>query len=431
MLDRFDVDAVRLTESLYNDISQWLSDNHQCRIYALHQQQIPHNFAPGYDGPDIDTGPLQGALDACRVIKSPHEISLIRRAVHLSSFAHCSILHNITSMKSEAEIHGLFTDICISHGAKRQAYTPIVASGSNAAILHYTKNEEMLKGKGQVCLDAGCEWDCYSSDITRTFPTSKEGWTTKETAEIYAIVEDMQERCIEQLKPGVVYMDLYVLAHRIAIEGLLRLGVFQAGSDFDTIMKKGYSRVFFPHGLGHHIGLEVHDVSQQPLLRLHWEGSKQGVWHDNDGKRVPICSEGYPELWPGSDDEDFFRANLLEASLLQENMVLTVEPGICESVVQPYSWLSQIMKLIFTDFSRPLINDLILHTDFTAFVDMEILARYMHVGGVRIEDDILITAEGFENLTTAPKGAEMLDIIREGAKCQHGVDCPYRANSPV
>ncbi len=255
---------------------------------------MPYTLPPGYEGPNVDIKSLHDALDACRVIKSAHEISLLRHAVKLSSFAHRTILHNLTFLKSEAEIHALFTDICISHGARHQAYPPVVASGRNAAILHYIKNDEILKGKGLVYMDAGCEWECYSSDITRTFPVGAHGWASKETAEIYALVEEMQERSIEQLKPGIAYMDLYTLAHRIAIEGLLRLGIFKAGADIDNVMKKGYSRAFFPHGLGHHIGLEVHDVSRQPTSDVRPKRGEQPVWHVHEGRRTKMCSGDFP-----------------------------------------------------------------------------------------------------------------------------------------
>lgn len=97
-------------------------------------------------------------------------------------------------------------------------------------------------------MDAGCEWECYLSDITRTFPISEHGWGSKETAEIYALVEEMQERCIRTLKPGITYNDLYILAHQIAIDGLLRSGIFKVGTDTDVVVNMGYGRAFFPHG---------------------------------------------------------------------------------------------------------------------------------------------------------------------------------------
>ena len=207
-----------------------------------------------------------------------------------------------------------------------------MASGTNAAVLHYTRNDDLLKGKGLVCMDAGCEWECYASDVTRTFPTGEKGWATKETAEIYAIVEEMQERCIAQLKPGIAYMDLYVLAHRIATEGLLRLGIFKEGTDVDLIMENGFSRAFFPHGLGHHLGLEVHDVSGQPITGLRLEERKNPVSHIHNDNYIHSNAKDYPALCQATGDSDFWKQTLLYTSLLQEDMVLTVEPGICPSL---------------------------------------------------------------------------------------------------
>jgi Xaa-Pro dipeptidase len=121
---RFDVDTVRLTWSLNKEIQNWLIRNGQSRIYALHKHQVPHITSLNYEGPNVDIESLQDALDACRVVESQHEISLVRHAVQLFSFAHRSILYNITSLQSEPEVDAHFIDICISHGARRQAYGP-------------------------------------------------------------------------------------------------------------------------------------------------------------------------------------------------------------------------------------------------------------------------------------------------------------------
>ena len=424
---RYDVDCVSLTSYLDSYIYDWLLGNPRSNIYALHKAQIPHASNLGCY---IDISSLLPALNACRTLKSPHELSLIRHAINLSSFAHRSILHHVSSLNSEAEIHGRFIDICIAHGAKCQAYAPIVASGKNAAVLHYTKNDELLKGKGSVCMDAGCEWDCYASDITRTFPISTHGWPSKETAEIYALVEEMQERCIKQLRPGVAFMDLYVLAYHIAIEGLLRLGFFREGTDIDIIMESGFSRAFFPHGLGHHLGLEVHDVSAKPITDLLTEREQNSVEYVKDDEHIHFNSKNYPALCQAIEGADSRSPTFLHTSVLEENMVLTIEPGICASLppVPPSNRLlpSKI------DFSPPTLSDLYLpNPAFSAIINKSILDRYMHVGGVRIEDDILITTDGFENLTTAPKGEKMLEVIREGAKCQHGLDCEFRASSSL
>lgn len=238
------------------------------------------------------------------------------------------------------------------------AYPTIAGSGKNAGILHYIANNEPLQGRQLVCLDAGSEYQNYSSDVTRTFPIS--GFLGTEAAAIYDIVQSMQESCIALLKPGVQMIDLHRLAHRIAIAGLLQLKIFHQGSA-EEIEAAGTSRAFFPHGLGHHLGLEVHDVLGIPLLRY-------------------------------SADE----INMLEEKsqpMLEEGMVITIEPGIY--------------------FMRYELERVYFHAPKHAkYINREVLESYWNVGGVRIEDDILITRNGYENLTTAPKGKAALDIIR-------------------
>ena len=237
-------------------------------------------------------------------------------------------------------------------------------------------------------MDAGCEWECYASDITRTFPTNSEGWATQETAEIYTIVEEMQDQCIRRLKPGVRYLDLHMLAHRVAIKGLMRLGVFKGG-DVEEVMGEGASRAFFPHGLGHHMGLEVHDVSPRSLLSPATTNREDVMY----GSSL-VRSEDFPIL---QTSETYKTPCTTASPLLQENMILTVEPGLY--------------------FSKYALEALYLpNPEWVRFVDTEVLERYMHVGGVRIEDDILITRDGYENLTQAPKGREMLRLVREGAE---------------
>lgn len=348
---------MHLSTSLNDDISCWVLYNPQRTIYALHKDQLPDNYPSMIQSSICDSQALLPALNASRCIKSPHEISLIRRAVELSSIAHRGVLHHITGLRNEAQIHALFVDICIAHGAKHQGYPPIVASGTHASTLHYAKNDQPLKGRGLVCMDAGSEWENYSSDITRTFPISAKGWASKESEEIYAIVEEMQECCIRGLKPGVRYLDLHLLAHRIAVEGLMRLGILHQ-NDVDEVIKKGASQAFFPHGLGHFIGLEVHDVSRHPLMGL------AGARPDMNDLRE------YREILGGLGGEEEVMGYkvpcTVRSPLLAPNMVLTVEPGIY--------------------FSKYALDKIYLpKPEIARCISQEVLQRYMHVGGVRIE----------------------------------------------
>lgn len=110
-----------------------------------------------------------------------------------------------------------------------------------------------------MCLDAGAEWQGYAADVTRTFPLSGK-WPSREAKQIYDLVQRMQTKCMDMLGPGARFVDAQYLAHLVAIEGLLELGIFHNGSKKE-IYEAGTSVAFFPHGLGHHMGLEVHDVS--------------------------------------------------------------------------------------------------------------------------------------------------------------------------
>ena len=227
-------------------------------------------FLPISLEPNNDTDSLMPALNASRMIKDHDEIDLDVTAIKVSSLAHRTVMHHITSMNFEAEVYDLYMDVCIAHGANWRAYPPIVASGANVAILHYTDNNMPLQGKSLLCLDAGCEWECHSSDITyvssdtrlylaksysscqtparlgyvpricntdlesflssRAFLLVANGWSSKEVAAVYAIVEEMREKCIAMLGPGVRYLDAVYLSEAIAVEGFMRLGILREGN---------------------------------------------------------------------------------------------------------------------------------------------------------------------------------------------------------
>lgn len=366
---RYDVDGVKYYSYLKKDIKRWkVAHKDRVPIYILHESQAPEF---GSSGLWLDDRRLLPAMDACRVIKDSHEIKLIKRANDVSAAAHIAVLRNIAKMTNEAEIHGTFLDTCIKHGARNQSYAIIAASGENAATLHYTRNNEPLKGRQLVCLDAGAEWDCYASDVTRTFPVS-DHWPSQEAWVIYETVQRMQEECIGRIKEGVRYVDLHWLAHDIAIKELLRLGIFK-GSSVADIRGSGASSIFFPHGLGHHVGLEVHDVSPESIMAADYRDPFRC-----DLTSVTRC------LTPGE----------VSAPVLKAGMVLTVEPGIY--------------------FSRLALKNA-KGAPFAKYIDMDVVKKYMPVGGVRIEDDILVTEDGYINLTTAPKGEAMLEIIRAGS----------------
>lgn len=378
--DRYDVDLVKYSTDVSEAVERWMMHTPNGNVFILHPTQ---EAFPGQNKlPRVDYTKLQIAIDQCRVIKDPHEIELIRKANDISAEAHRTVLTNVSGLQNEAQVEAIFKEICIARLAKHQAYDVIAASGENAATLHYMKNDEPLEGRQLMCLDAGCEWDLYASDVTRTFPLSG-SWPTKEASEIYHLVQSMQEACIERVKPGVRFLALHYLAHEIAVKGLLKLGILHNGKPKD-ILEAGTSLAFFPHGLGHHLGLEVHDVSDVPINSVE-AGQEEPV--------DPISAV----LLSG----EYCRAPVdTQSGGLEEGMVFTIEPGIY--------------------FSRYALEQIYLKSPIhSKYINKDVLEAYFAVGGVRIEDNILVTNKGYENLTTAPKGQEMLNLIRLGARASH------------
>lgn len=204
---------------------------------------------------------LKTAIDVCRSIKDEYEVALIRRANHVTALAHLAVLKNVATAQNERELEAAFVGTCLAAGAPNQAYHSIVASGRSAATLHYVRNDQALPGKQLLLLDAACEWHCYAADVTRTFPIA--GHWGKEALEIYNLVLEMQERCLKALKTGVVWDEVHELAHRVAVEGLLKLGILKGGS-VDEILRARTSCVFLPHGLGHYLGMDTHDTGGNP-----------------------------------------------------------------------------------------------------------------------------------------------------------------------
>jgi Xaa-Pro dipeptidase len=249
--ERYEVDQVKYNTGIDGYVSKWVQQNSDGIVLILHPRQVPQvlkrdEWKDLKEKGVINSTLLQPAMDAARVIKSEYEIEQIRRANDISSAAHRRVLETLVTAKNETEIHGIFEGSCICAGAKKQAYAPIVGSGENASTLHYDANNQNLAGKELVCVDAGCEWENYASDITRTFPIS--GSFSEEAKEIYSIVEDMQEQCISKIAPGVLYRNLHNLAMEIGIKGLMDLGILCNGA-YDEILKSGSGRAFFPHGV--------------------------------------------------------------------------------------------------------------------------------------------------------------------------------------
>jgi Xaa-Pro dipeptidase len=372
---KYDIDKARYIEP-GKDIA-WLVKTCGASIKntMLLDMPISAHSQPARSNPDV----LRRAMDSCRAIKDADEIKLIREANRISSEAHRQVLKHLSQFDREAQAEGLFLNTCIVAGAKEQAYGPIVGSGPNAGTLHYQANDEPFEDRQVLLIDASCEFQLYAADITRTMPLNREKpgyWPSKEAETIYNIVEKVQESCIRMLKPGVRFSDVNWHAIDMTIDALLEIGLLKGKRE--EILHAGTVGAFFPHGLGHHLGLEVHDIT--PTSADSQDSSPKS--------KSKACGFDFAHT--------AFVPSTFSATPLTPGNVVTIEPG-----------------LYFNKYNLDTVY--LPDPKHSQHIDTEILKRYMPVGGVRIEDDILITDTGYENLTPAVKGEEMLKVIRKGA----------------
>jgi Xaa-Pro dipeptidase len=297
------------------------------------------------------------ALDESRLIKDDYEIAMMRKAAEITDNSHLAVMSALPIETNETHIHAEFVYHSIRQGSKHQAYDPICCSGPNCGTLHYVKNDDSMEGRQSILIDAGAEWENYSSDVTRCFPINGE-WS-KEHREIYDAVLDMQRQTMEMIKPGASWDNIHLKAHRVLIDRFLELGLFKGNKD--AIFESNVSTVFFPHGLGHLLGMDTHDV----------------------GGRANY------------DDPDPKLRYLRLRRTLQKGMVVTDEPGIYFS---PY-----LIGLGMKDPTQ------------AQYIQLDVVRKYLPVGGVRIEDDILITGDGHENLTGITSDPdEVAQIVKKG-----------------
>ncbi|KAJ5888812.1 hypothetical protein N7495_008853 [Penicillium taxi] len=302
---------------------------------------------------------LKDVIGDARVVKDAYEVALLRKANDISAQAHIAVIKASKIATNERELEGIFISTCISLGCREQSYHPIFASGGNGATLHYVKNDEALidpvtkQRKNNLLIDAGGEYQTYCADITRVIPLH--GKFSTETRQIYDIVLQMQSESIDVLKEGVLWDDVHALAHRVAIRGLLKLGILRGTEE--ELFEKRVSVAFFPHGLGHYLGMDTHDTGGNPNY----------------------------------EDEDKMFRYLRVRGKLPAGSVITVEPGIyfCHFIIDP----------VLKDAS------------LSKYINADVLERYWSVGGVRIEDNVHILKDGHDNLTSAPKALEVVESL--------------------
>ncbi|KAK4055755.1 hypothetical protein OIV83_000302 [Microbotryomycetes sp. JL201] len=329
-------------------------------IHHLPWTRPPTSVVSSINGPTSTSEYLIKALHVARRNKTQHEVALMRTASEITAKAHTELMRAVGngSVRDENEAEALFVSVCRKLGGKHQAYTPIMASGTSAGTLHYVSNEAQFPSKtlGSLLLvDAGAEYQNYAADI------GNGGKFTRECREVYDLVHEMQEAGFKMVKPGANWEAIQKKMHEVAARGLLRLGIFTAGNVTGSedeivaaIVASGLTTAFYPHGVGHLLGLDVHDVGGLP------EGKSKD----------PLCK--------------YLRLRVP----LEKGFVVTVEPGI-----------------YFNEFLlKP-------HTNST-HLSHETLERYMYVGGVRIEDNLLVTDNGFDNLTPSWLPKKSADVER-------------------
>ena len=195
-------------------------------------------------------------LSEMRLIKSPNEIRLMQQAGQITALGHIKAMQTTRPNRFEYEIESDILHEFNRHCARFPSYNSIVAGGSSACILHYTENDRPLNDGDLVLIDAGCEFAMYAGDITRTFPVN--GKFSQTQREIYELVLKAQKRAIELLVPGNSIKQANDEVIRIKTQGLVDLGILKG--DVDTLIEQQAYRQFYMHGLGHWLGLDVHDV---------------------------------------------------------------------------------------------------------------------------------------------------------------------------
>jgi Xaa-Pro aminopeptidase len=263
-----------------------------------------------------------------RLIKSPAEIALMRKAAEISAAAHVRAMKFCKPGTNEYQLEAEIVHEFQRNGARYPAYTSIVGGGENACILHYIANDQKIKNGDLVLIDAGAEYKYYAADITRTFPAN--GRFSEEQRAIYELVLKSQVAAIKAVRPGAEWPSMQAVIVKILTQGLIDLGILK-GKLNDLIEKEAYFP-FYMHKSGHWLGIDVHDVGRYKV----------------DGK--------WRKLKPG--------------------MVLTIEPGIYISAETPG------------------------------------VHKRWHNIGVRIEDDILVTAKGCDVLTRdVPKSIADIEAL--------------------
>lgn len=251
-----------------------------------HWQRLIATYSKRGTGP-VAIEDTNFVLHGMRLVKSSAELELMRKAIAISVEAHNHAREFTKPGRYEYEVQAEMEHIFRLRGGIGPAYPSIVASGANACILHYVENDRQMQDNEMLLIDAGCCYEYYNGDITRTFPVG--GKFTADQKTIYEIVLEAQKQAIAQVQPGNSWNQIHDTAVRVLVEGMLDLGILEG--NIDEIIKEEKYKPYYMHRTGHWLGLDVHDAG----LYKHGE-----------------------EAW----------------QILQPGQILTVEPGI---YIGPYA----------------------------------------------------------------------------------------------
>ncbi len=302
------------------------------------------------------------AIVSQRSHKSAEEVAEMERAVDISGAMHVAVMKATAAGKKEAELAGIAAGIATGMGGAL-AYGIIMTI--NGQVLHNHHHYNTLQS-GQLLLgDHGAETHLhYAGDLTRTCPVDKV--FTQRQKDVYNIVLDAEVSAIESLKPGLPYRDVHLAAARRMSEGLKSLGLMKG--DLDEAVAQGAHALFFPHGLGHMIGLDVHDMEDL---------GEDFVGYSADIQRSTQFGTAYLRL----------------GRALEPGFVLTVEPGLY--------------------FIPELMDQWEAEGKFTDFINYGALKDWRNFGGIRIEDNVLVTQDGHRVLgKPVPKTVEEVEALR-------------------
>jgi len=195
-------------------------------------------------------------LHEMRLFKSKEEIGAMQRAAAITRDAHVGAMRLAKPGRYEYEVEALLREVFRKNGSERPAYSPIVGAGANATVLHYKSNTKRIEEGDLLLVDAGCEYDYYASDVTRTYPVS--GKFSEAQRAIYQLVLDSQLAAIAGTRPGATLEDVHKIALDVIVDGLLGLGLL--AGDRQKILDEGLYRPLFMHRTSHWLGMDVHDV---------------------------------------------------------------------------------------------------------------------------------------------------------------------------